>query len=126
MVRAKQRAGDDPIVEVIELSPALADLLARMRAVTGHDKTGPVFRAARGGAFNAGLLRNRAQKAARRPSGSAQGSGHNGPGVRPLEGSKEARDLSYAASATVAPKSPIGALSFGDRTKSSRTRRLTS
>jgi integrase len=51
MVRAKQRAGDDPIVEVIELSPALAALLARMRSITGHDKTGPVFRAARGGAF---------------------------------------------------------------------------
>lgn len=51
LMRAKQRAGDEPIVEVIEISPALADLLARMRAISGKDKTGPVFPAARGGAY---------------------------------------------------------------------------
>lgn len=51
LVRAKQRSGDDPIVEVIELSTGLADLLARMRAISGTNKTGPVFPAARGGAF---------------------------------------------------------------------------
>lgn len=59
MVRAKQRQGDQAIVEVIEISPALAALLARMRTVSGHDKTGPVFPAARGGAF-----RDRAFKSA--------------------------------------------------------------
>ena len=51
LMRAKQRTGDEPIVEVIEISPALADLLARMRAISGKDKAGPVFPAARGGAF---------------------------------------------------------------------------
>lgn len=51
LMRAKQRTGDQPIVEVIEVSPRLADLLARMRVVSGHDKAGPVFPAARGGAY---------------------------------------------------------------------------
>lgn len=49
LMRAKQRAGDAPIVEVIGMSPALHALLERMRAISGHDKTGPVFPAARGG-----------------------------------------------------------------------------
>ena len=51
LMRAKQRAGDAPIVEVLEVSPALADLLARMRAISGSNKTGPVFPAARGGVY---------------------------------------------------------------------------
>jgi len=49
--RAKQREGDAPIVEVIGISPELRALLERMRAISGADKTGPVFPAARGGAY---------------------------------------------------------------------------
>jgi hypothetical protein len=49
--RAKQRAGDAPIVEVIAMSPELAALLARMRLISGADKAGPVFPSARGGAY---------------------------------------------------------------------------
>lgn len=49
LVRAKQRGGDEPIVEVIEVSSGLADLLDRMRVISGTNKTGPVFPAARGG-----------------------------------------------------------------------------
>lgn len=59
LFRAKQRAGDAPIVEVISLSPELSALLERMRAISGHDKAGPVFPAARGGAY-----RDRAFKSA--------------------------------------------------------------
>jgi integrase len=44
---------------VIGVSPELAALLARMREISGHDKTGPVFPAARGGAY-----RDRAFKSA--------------------------------------------------------------
>lgn len=57
--RAKQRDGDAPIVEVIGISPELRALLERMRGISGGDKTGPVFPAARGGAY-----RDRAFKSA--------------------------------------------------------------
>lgn len=49
--RAKQRAGDAPIVEVIDVSPELAALLERMRAISGTNRTGPVFPSARGGPY---------------------------------------------------------------------------
>lgn len=51
LFRAKRRAGDAPVVEVIEISPELAELLERMRALGGADKSGPVFPSARGGAY---------------------------------------------------------------------------
>ncbi|MEY5099603.1 MAG: hypothetical protein RJA36_2322 [Pseudomonadota bacterium] len=49
LMRAKQRAGQPPIVEVIGVSEQLQDLLQRMRAISGANKAGPVFPAVRGG-----------------------------------------------------------------------------
>ena len=51
LFRAKRRQGDAPLVEVIGNSPELLDLRRRMLAISGHDKAGPVFPAARGGAY---------------------------------------------------------------------------
>lgn len=51
LFRAKRRAGAAPVVEVVENSPELLDLRARMLAISGAEKTGPVFPAARGGAY---------------------------------------------------------------------------
>lgn len=51
LFRAKQRAGDAPMVEVIVNSPELLELRARMLAISGADKAGPVFPSARGGAY---------------------------------------------------------------------------
>jgi hypothetical protein len=59
MRRAKQRNDDVPVVEVVAMSPALADLMQRMRLISGHNPVGPVFPAARGGAY-----RERAWKSA--------------------------------------------------------------
>jgi hypothetical protein len=36
--RAKQRGGGAPVWDVIDISPALADLLARMRLISGHER----------------------------------------------------------------------------------------
>ncbi len=49
--RAKGREGAPPVIEVISISPELRALLDRMRVISGSDKTGPVFPAARGGAY---------------------------------------------------------------------------
>ena len=49
--RAKQRDDDAPVIEVIAMSPELLELLARMRQVSGNNKTGPVFPSARGEAY---------------------------------------------------------------------------
>jgi integrase len=49
--RAKQRDDEAPVIEVIALSPELAALLQRLRALSGENKTGPVFPSARGGAY---------------------------------------------------------------------------
>lgn len=49
--RAKQRDDDAPVVEVLGMSPALDDLMARMRLISGDNKVGPVFPSARGGAY---------------------------------------------------------------------------
>lgn len=49
--RAKQRDDDVPVVEVIGMSPALANLMQRMRAISGTNLVGPVFPSARGGAY---------------------------------------------------------------------------
>lgn len=51
LVRAKQRDDDAPVVEVIAISPELAGLLDRMRALSGSNPIGPVFPSARGGAY---------------------------------------------------------------------------
>lgn len=51
LMRAKQRAGAPEVTDVIELSPELRALLARMRLISGSDPLGPVFPAARGGAY---------------------------------------------------------------------------
>ncbi len=59
LFRAKRRAGAPAVVEVISNSDDLADLRRRMLAISGTDKTGPVFPAARGGAY-----RDRAFKSA--------------------------------------------------------------
>lgn len=50
--RAKQRDDDAPVFEVVANSPALLELRERMLAVSGADPVGPVFPAARGGAYN--------------------------------------------------------------------------
>lgn len=59
LFRAKARAGQAKVVEVIGNSPELLELRARMLAISGASKTGPVFPAARGGAY-----RDRAFKSA--------------------------------------------------------------
>lgn len=51
LMRAKQRSGAPEVVDVIEVSADLRALLARMRLISGHDPLGPVFPAARGGAY---------------------------------------------------------------------------
>lgn len=51
LMRAKQRADAPSIVEVLAISPEMGALLARMRLISGADKLGPVFPAARGGAY---------------------------------------------------------------------------
>ncbi|MBX3603238.1 MAG: integrase [Rubrivivax sp.] len=51
LFRAKRRAGAPPVVEVLENSAELLDLRQRMLAISGANKAGPVFPAARGGAY---------------------------------------------------------------------------
>lgn len=51
MRRAKQRDADAPVIEVVAMSPALANLMARMRVISGANPVGPVFPSARGGAY---------------------------------------------------------------------------
>lgn len=50
--RAKQRDDDAPVIEVLEITPPLRDLLDRMMALTPDSPMGPVFPSARGGAYN--------------------------------------------------------------------------
>jgi integrase len=49
--RAKQRDDNRAVFEVVALSPEMAELLERMRVISGADKAGPVFPSARGGAY---------------------------------------------------------------------------
>ncbi len=69
LIRAKQRGGEtEQIVEEVSMSPAMLDLMARLRLHARNDRSGWVFPKAKGGAHSAQSFKlafNRLKKAAR-------------------------------------------------------------